>query len=333
MDYKDYYNILEVAKDADEKEIRRAFRKLARRHHPDVNPNNPEAEQQFKEINEAYTVLSDPEKRKLYDRFGAQWEQYRQAQAAGINPEDFARYGQPGQAAGSGGSRGYTRTVTPEEFEEIFGNAGGFGGYRATGASDTQEDFSDFFETLFGGRRTATGKQAQRRPGRDIEATVQVTLEEAFKGTMRLLQRSDGQRIEARIPRGVKTGSRVRLRGEGEPGSDGGVPGDLYLNVEMLPHERFRREGDDLHVSLPVNLYTAVLGGEAAVPTLEKSVMLTIPPGTQNGKRFRLRNLGMPQLRNSEQRGDLYAEIDVRLPTQLNTEQRQLFEQLRALEP
>ncbi|MEZ4864950.1 MAG: J domain-containing protein [Caldilineaceae bacterium] len=328
MDYKDYYSILGVSRSADEKELRRAFRKLARQHHPDVNPNNPEAEQRFKEINEAYTVLSDPEKRQLYDRFGAQWEEYQRAQAAGINPEEFARRG---QAAGPGGARAYTRTMTPEEFAEIFGSTGGFGGFQGGRRAANEEGFSDFFETLFGGgQRARTGRERVRR-GRDIEATVQLTLEEAFHGATRLLQRENGQRLEAQIPRGVRTGSRIRLGGEGETGSNSATAGDLYLNVEVLPHARFTREWDDLRLSLPVDLYTIVLGGEVQVPTLEQPVLLKIPPGTQNGKAFRLRNLGMPHLRNPDERGDLYVEVDVQVPTRLTAAQRQLFEQLRAL--
>ncbi len=331
MEYKDYYGILGIAKDADEKEIRRAFRKLARKHHPDVNPNNPEAEQRFKEISEAYSVLSDTEKRQLYDRFGAQWEQVQQAQAAGVSPEEFARYGQAGQAAQAGSGRGYTRAVTPEEFEEIFGRMGGTGGFRNVNVTGVDEGYSDFFDTLFGGGRSGrTSRQPRGRPGRDIEAAVQVTLEEALHGTTRLIQRGEGQRLEAQIPPGVRSGSRIRLSGKGEPGSGGAATGDLFLNIEVLPHARFTRDGDDLRVELPVDLYVAVMGGEIEVPTLEGKVALTIPAGTQNGKTFRLRHLGMPQLRAPDQRGDLFAKVMVRLPTQLNEEQRRLFEQLRA---
>jgi curved DNA-binding protein len=329
VEYKDYYSILEVSRDADPKELRKAFRRLARKHHPDVNPNDPQAEQRFKEISEAYTVLSDPEKRSLYDRFGNQWEQYQQAQAAGVSPEDFARQG---RGAEPGGPRTYTRTMTPEEFEEIFGRMGGARGFRSAGAPGAEEGYSDFFETLFGGGWGAGARaQPRPRPGRDVEATAQVSLEEAFHGATRLLQSQDGRRIEARIPPGVRTGSRVRLSGEGEPGSNGAANGDLYLNIEVLPHARFTREGDDLRVSVPVDLYTAMLGGEIEVPTLERPVALTIPAGTQNGRTFRLRNLGMPKLRNPEQRGDLFAEVEVRLPTELSAEQRRLLEQMREL--
>lgn len=330
MEYRDYYTMLGVSKNASEKEIRTAFRKLARQYHPDVNPGNAEAEQKFKEINEAYTVLSDPEKRQLYDRFGVEWEQYQRAQAAGMKPEEFARRQ---SAAGAGGPRTYSRTMTPEEFEEIFGGMGGFrdvgGAPRATGAD---ADFSDFFESLFGDRQRAAGApggQPRPRRGGDIEANVQITLEEALTGAERTLSYEDGQRIEVKVPRGVDTGARVRISGKGRPGRSGGPPGDLYLHIEVLPDPRFRREGDDLHVDVPVDLYTAVLGGEVEVATLERPVVLNIPAGTQNGRTFRLRGLGMSDLRNPDRRGDLYATVDVRLPTQLTPAQRRLFEQLR----
>ena len=321
MDFKDYYQILGVGKNADEKEIKKAYRRLARQYHPDVNPGDKAAEQRFKEISEAYTVLSDPDKRKKYDRFGAQWQQYERA---GVNPDDFGGFG----------NGGYTRTVTPEEFEQMFG---GFG--RGGGASG----FSDFFETLFGGgvgtrQRNTQGTpfegfstRARTHRGQDIETPVRITLEDAFHGTTRTLEAADGRRLEVNIPAGVKTGSRVRVSGEGAQGLGGGPAGDLYLVVEVAPHARFERDGDDLTVNLDVDLYTAVLGGEVQVPTLERPVVLTIPAGTQNGKRFRLRGLGMPNLKNPSRRGDLYAEINVVLPETLSREERRLFEQLRDL--
>lgn len=318
MEYKDYYQILGVSKNADENDIKKAYRKLARQYHPDVNPGDKQAEQRFKEISEAYAVLSDADKRKKYDRFGAQWQQYERA---GVNPEDMGGFGF--------GNGGHSRTVTPEEFEQMFGR-GGTGG------------FSDFFEGLFGGgpagprTRGAPGtpfegfSTRQRRGGQDVETPVTITLEEALHGTSRLLQRDNGRRLEVSIPAGVRTGSRIRVAGEGTPGM-GGQTGDLYLVVEVTPHSRFRRDEDDLTVEVEVDLYTALLGGEVEVPTLERPVLLTLPAGTQNGKRFRLRNLGMPKLRTSERRGDLYAEIKVTLPENLSGEEKQLFERLRSL--
>jgi len=316
MEYRDYYQVLGVGKNATHDEIKKAYRKLARKHHPDVNPGDKNAEEKFKEINEAYEALSDPEKRKKYDQFGAHWQQYTRA---GGRPEDFD-WSQ--WRSYPGGGQTYTRTVTPEEFEELFG--GGLGG------------FSDFFEMLFGRGtppRAATGRREPHvRParGRDAEHAIQVTLEEAFRGTTRTLQWEDGRRIEARIPPGVKEGSRIRLSGQGQPGP-GGSAGDLYLRVQVLPHSTFQREGDDLRVRVPVNLYTALLGGQVEVPTLDRTVRLTIPPETSNGKTFRLRGLGMPRLNNPSQRGDLYATAEVQLPKNLDAEERRLFQKLREL--
>lgn len=305
MEVKDYYRVLGVPRNADEKEIKKAFRKLARENHPDLNPGNAEAERRFKEVNEAHEVLSDPEKRKKYDQFGAQWEQYERA---GVNPNDFAR-----------GFGGGSRNISPEEFERIFGGYGRGGG--AMGGSG----FSDFFETLFGGAQSAGRRgdpfggfgQTSRAP-RQSEVEAQISLEEAFHGTTRTLQLGDGQRIEVSIPAGIQNGGRVRA-------------GDVLLRVRIQPHSRFRLEKNDLTVTVPVDLYTALLGGEVQVPTLERPVVLTIPSGTQSGKRFRLRGLGMPGVKSGDSRGDLYAEISVELPTSLSPKERQLVEQLREL--
>jgi curved DNA-binding protein len=317
MDYKDYYAILGVNKNATEREIKKAYRKLARKYHPDVNPGDETAEEKFKDINEAQEVLLDPEKRKLYDRFGSQWEQY---QRAGGQAQDFD-WSQWQQQPGAG--RTYTRTVNPEEFEELFGAQGGF---------------SDFFESLFGGRMGDrrsrsdfggfTQQQARPRRGRDQEHQIEITLEEAFQGTTRTLEWEDGRKINAQIPRGVKTGSRVRLSGQGGSGS-GGQAGDLYLRIKVRPHDHFQREGDDLKTTVAVDLYTAVLGGQVPVNSLDRTVNLTIPPETDNGKQFRLRGLGMPRLRNPDQRGDLYAVVSIQVPHNLSEAEKELFRQLR----
>ena len=326
MEVKDYYEILGVGRSASQDEIRKAYRKLARKYHPDVNPGDAVAEERFKELNEAYEVLSDPEKREKYDKFGAQWQQYERM---GGRPQDF-NWGQWQAQPGAGaGGPGYG-TVSPEEFEQMFGGRAGGG-------------FSDFFETLFGAQGAPGGfrgdfggrgrRQYQPRPraGRDIEHEVQVTLDEAFHGTTRSLQFEGGRQIQARIPRGVQSGSRIRLSGQGQPGAAGGQAGDLYLVVDVLPHPQFTREEDDLHVTVPVDLYTAMLGGAVTVPSIDREVRLTIPPETNNGRVFRLGGLGMPNLKDPEQRGDLYATLEVRLPDNLSEREKELFEELQEL--
>ncbi len=317
MDFKDYYKILGVSPNASEKEIKTAYRRLARKYHPDVNPNDPKAEERFKEINEAYEVLSDPEKRRKYDQMRQQYEAWKRA--GGQGTFDWSRWA-TGAPGGYGPGHVHVEYVSPEDlgdFSDLFGDLGGLGG------------FSEFFETFFGGPRRR--REPRPRRGRDIEQPLQITLEEAFHGGTRRIQWEDGSTIEVRIPRGIDTGKRIRVRGKGLPGVAGGEPGDLYLKVEVLPHPTFERRGDDLYVKVPVDLYTAVLGGEVKVPTMTGHVMLKIPPGTQNGKIFRLRGLGMPKLRNPDERGDLYAEVVVQIPTSLTPEERRLFMQLRDL--
>jgi curved DNA-binding protein len=315
MEYKDYYDILGVSRDADEKDIKRAFRRLARKHHPDVNPGDPGAEERFKEINEAYEVLSDPEKRRKYDQLGADWSRWQQA---GGRPGDFD-WSQWTTGA-PGGQRVYVRQGTPEDLEDLFGGA---------------SPFSDFFAQIFGGVETGAapgGFEYRVRPqrGQDYGQELEISLREAYQGTTRILQK-DGRRLEVKIPPGAHTGTRVRMAGEGRPGAAGGEAGDLYLRVKVAPDLQFERKGDDLYVTVPVDLYTAILGGEVRVPTLSGPVMLTIPAGTQNGRVFRLRGRGMPHLRQPEQYGDLYAKVDVRLPTDLGPRQRELFEELQRI--
>jgi curved DNA-binding protein len=321
VDFKDYYATLGVAKTASEKEIKQAFRKLARKFHPDVNPGDKAAEARFKEINEAHEVLSDPEKRRKYDELGANWRAYEQAGAAGTDP--FAGW----NVQTGGGGTGY-RTVSAEDLRDMFG---------------TEDPFSDFFKTFFGGaapsgaeRRGGRGRAGRARKGRDVEQEMELTLEEAFRGvTRRLAIKHDGhtRTVDVRIPAGVGDGSRVRVSGEGEQGGGGGDSGDLYLRIRLEPHPTFTRKGPDLHVRIRVPVTTAVLGGEASVPTITgKPLRLRVPPTTQNGQVFRLKGHGMTLGGKTQERGDLFATVEIEVPKTLTPEQRAHFEALAKLE-
>jgi curved DNA-binding protein len=332
MDFKDYYSTLGIAKTATEKEIKQAFRKLARKLHPDVNPGDKSSEAKFKEINEAYEVLGDPEKRKKYDELGANWRMYEQAGAAG-GPGASPFGGGWNVNFGGGGPQGGFRTMTEDEMRDMFGDA---------------NPFSDFFQTFFGGGGAAGFNEDVRggrggprartraRPGRDVEQEIELGLEDAYNGTTRRLAISlDGQHrtVDVRIPRGVSDGSRVRIAGEGEAGSGGAKAGDLYLRIRLAPHPRFERKGRDLYTRVPVPLTTAVLGGEAEVSTLAgKPLRLKIPPTTQNNQVFRLKGHGMPTAGKPDDVGDLYATVDVQLPKTLTPEERSHFEALQKME-
>jgi DnaJ-class molecular chaperone len=339
MDFKDYYSTLGVAKTANAKEIKQAYRKLARKHHPDVNPGDKAAEAKFKEINEAYEVLGDPDKRKKYDELGANWRAYEQAGAGGgpgfqgFDPSQFGGWNvHYGGGPGAQGGSGY-RTMTEDEMREMFGD---------------QNPFSDFFQTFFGGSMGGPGSdEAGRRggrargtrgprKGRDVEQEIELPLEDTFNGTMRRFSiKHDGhaRTVDVRIPAGVGEGSRVRIAGEGEQGSGGGQAGDLYLRIHQTPHPRFERKGRDLYTRVQIPLTTAVLGGEAEVPTLSgKPLRLKIPPTTQNGQTFRLKGHGMPVTGKTGEHGDLYATVEVQLPRELTPEQRKHFEELQKLE-
>jgi DnaJ-class molecular chaperone len=325
MDFKDYYAILGVTKTSAEKEIKQSYRKLARKHHPDVNPGDKNAESRFKEINEAYEVLGDPGKRKKYDELGSNWRQYEQAQRAGGGGGAGSPF-DAGQWTAGGGQGGY-RTMTPDEMRDLFGN---------------EDPFSDFFRTFFSGgdpepgRRSGRSARAPRpRQGRDVEQPIELSLEDAYHGsTRRLAITQDGgaRTVDVRIPPGVGQGSRVRVVGEGEQGTSGAASGDLYLRVHLTPDSRFERKGHDLYAKVRVPVTTAVLGGEAEVPALgAKPVRLKIPPMTQNGQVFRLKRHGMPIAGKSGHHGDLYATVEVELPRQLTPEQRVHYEALEKL--
>ena len=312
MEYKDYYQILGVARNASQAEVKKAYRRLARQYHPDVRPGDKGAEERFKEINEAYEVLGDPEKRKKYEELGSRWKDFEQWQRAGGDTSAWPF----GWSPSAGGAQ--YRTITPEELQDLIGGGG----------------FSDFFSFFFGGApgETRARRAGTRRPAaqmQPVEQPVQITLEEAYRGTQRMLQlqEPDGRvrRLEVKIPAGVDNGSRVRIPGQG--GSS-----DLHLIVQVSSHPQFERKGDDLYVQVTVDLYTALLGGEADVPTLKGTTLkLKIPAGTQNGCSFALRGQGMPHLRAPDQHGDLYATVNVRLPTSLSAEERELFERLAGM--
>ena len=311
VQFRDYYETLGVSKTASEDEIRSAFRKLARKYHPDVAKDKKTAEEKFKQINEAYEVLSDPEKRRKYDQLGEHWNQ-----PGGFQPPPQWGGGQPGDFRWGGGQDGGV------EFE--FGGTG----------------FSDFFEAFFGGGRgrSAFGGFGQRgavaERGHDVEADIMVTLEEALHGSTRQvsLRRAGSKKTETyqvKIPRGVREGQRIRLAGQGEAGERGGKSGDLFLRVRLARHPDFSVEGSDLVHEVKIAPWQAVLGDQLIVPTLEGNARLKLPPGTQGGQRFRLRERGLPGV--SGQRGDLYVVVQIALPKKLTEREREIWEQLARL--
>jgi curved DNA-binding protein len=316
--FQDYYAMLGVPKTATQKEIKAAFRKAARKHHPDLNQNDPAAERRFKEINEANEVLSDPKKRSLYDEVGPRWREYESWDKAGRpGPSPF------GAAPGGygGGPQVEYRTVSPDELESMFGDT---------------DPFSDFFHSMFGRSSAGAGRSRTRvtpRRGEDVEGSTDITLEEAYTGTKRTIELSGTgrtRRVEISIPAGVADGARVRAAGQGAIGSSGANAGDLFVRVHVLPHPRFTRDGDDLRELVEVPLDVAILGGEVPVRTLrDTTAQLRIAPATQNGARLRLRGLGMPKLRGGGH-GDLIAEIAARLPDKLTPAAEHLADELRA---
>jgi DnaJ-class molecular chaperone len=335
MEYKDYYKILGVDKKASEKEIKSAYRKLARKYHPDVNPGNPEAEAKFKEINEAQAVLTDPEKRKKYDTLGPDWEK-RFGQYGG------GRSGPYTYSPGNAGTADFS-----DFFETLFGQRG---------TSGTGGGFDFDLGSIFNRGRRQPRASAQR--GQDVDQSIDVSLQEAFSGVERSFTvqgqqecptchgsglKDDGlcptchgtgtvpksKRLDVKIPAGVREGSRIRVAGEGNPGAAGGSAGDLYLVVHVLPDPRFRREGDDLYTDVDVPVTALALGGEVTVPTVKGSIEMRVPAGSQNGRTLRAGGQGMPHLRDGG-RGDLFVKLNAVLPTKLSEQQKSLFEQLAA---
>jgi molecular chaperone DnaJ len=329
---KNYYDLLGIKKNATEKEVKQAYRKLARKYHPDVNPGDKASEAKFKEINEAYEVLSDKENRKKYDKYGDKWQHAEQFEQAARQQSQYWDF-----TPGGGGS----------SFTFSGGDVG---------------DLEGIFEGLFGGGRGGSfRRQARPSRGQDLESPVEVTLEEAYHGTTRTISLQSGEpctackgtgyiqnvpcsvcrgsgvaanikRLEVKIPAGVQNGSRVRVAGKGQPGYGGGPSGDLFLKVSVKPHAQFERRGDNLHVNVPVPLKDTLLGGEVQVPTPKGKLALKIPAETQNGKVFRLRGQGMPHLGKST-RGDLLAKVNVVLPTKLTEKEKEFFRHLGEPEP
>lgn len=288
-----YYSVLGIDKNANQDEIKKAFRKQAKKYHPDANPNDPTAEERFKEVNEAYEVLGDPEKRKQYDTFGSGWQQYQQG---GAGPQ-YANY-----------------NFRVEDLGDLFGgNGGGFG---------------SLFEQMMNGARAGGGFNQQPTRGQDYEQSISISLREAYEGTVRLLNK-DGRQIRVNIPAGVDTGKKIRLAGEGAPDPLSGTAGDLYLVVQVEDDPQFERDGDDLYADVPIDALTAMLGGEVTVPTMGRPVQLRVRPGTQAGAKFRITGKGMPKVRNKGEYGNLYARMVITVPEKLTDEQRKLAEQLR----
>ncbi|MBO0360336.1 J domain-containing protein [Hymenobacter sp. BT186] len=299
MDYKDYYKALGVDKKATNDQIKKAYRKLARQYHPDVNPNNAEAERKFKEINEAHEVLSDEDKRRKYDELGADWQRYQHAGAGRGQAQggfDWSQY----QQAGGGGF-------------ESFGDDG---------------NFSDFFSNIFGSMGGRGGSRAGA--GQDYQAELELTLEDAYRGGPRTLN-VNGKSLRITIKPGVEDGQTIRLRDQGAPGRNGGPNGSLYITLRVLPDARYARLGNDLTQEVQVPLYRALLGGEQVVDTLSGSVKINIKPETQNGTRLRLRGKGFPVYNKEGESGDLYLHLTVQLPQRLTDQEKDLIRQLAAL--
>lgn len=305
MEYKDYYKVLDTNKHAAGEEISKAYRKLARRYHPDVNPGDTVAEERFKEINEANTVLSHPDARAKYDRLSAKWDFHQSADEA----DDFEWQewlfipGLDGQ-----------EPELPAALDDLK-------------SKSSHTGFSDFYYGLFEAVVSEQPEPESPQPGEDITQPLEITLQEAFTGTKRIL-RVGNRKIEVRIPRGARTGTKIRVRGEGAAGIGGAPSGDLYLEIMVAPEPDIERTGDDLHIELPINVYSAILGGEAIVPTLKGKIKLRIPPETQSGKVFRIKRQGMPTLKNPEERGDLYIKVMITVPENLTEEEIELFEEL-----
>lgn len=305
MAYIDYYKILGVDKSASQDDIKKAFRKLARKYHPDLNPNDPSAKDKFQEINEANEVLSDPEKRKKYDQYGENWKHADQFEA------QQNQYGQ---------------------YQGDFGGFSGFGGSNGGGAqwsaSDDGSGFSDFFESMFGGGGRGRGNHAFR--GQDYNAELHVSLADAAQ-THKQVITVNGKNLRITVPAGIADGQSIKLKGQGGPGVNGGPAGDLYITFSIAEDNRFKRVGDDLYITAPLNLYTAILGGEQIIETMDGKVKLKVAAGTQNNSKVRLKGKGFPVYKKDGQFGDLIVTYSIEIPTNLTDKQKELFREIQSL--
>ena len=307
MEYKDYYSILGVAKNATADEIKKKYRKLAMKYHPDKNPGNKAAEDKFKTIGEAYEVLKDPEKRKKYDRLGENWQDYQQsAQPGRDGGPDFSSWArqQGGRSSRSG------------NMDDLFGGGG----------------FSDFFDFFFSGQGARSGRQGMNTPsrGKDLSATMEISLEQAFHGTDADVAIGNEQ-IRVHIPPGVRDQQVLRVKGKGGTGRSGGERGNLLIGIGISDHPTFERKDDDLHTELSIDVYTAILGGQVDLQTLKGHLTVTIPAGTSSGKTLRLKGQGMPVFGAKQVAGDLYVRIMITVPTRLTAEEKDLFLKLRLM--
>jgi len=309
MDYKDYYKILGVDKNSTKEEIKKKYRKLARKYHPDVNPNDHTAESKFAEINEAHEVLTDDEKREKYDALGADWQRY---QSSGHTQDfDWSKY------TGAAGGRAQTRTFHEEDLEDIL-RGGGI--------------FSDFFQNIFGGGFQSSGRQRSgfSIKGQDLQAELTIPLEEAFSGGVKVLDVA-GKKMRINLEPGIRDGQIIKLKGKGYPGGNGGANGDLYIKFFIPVHSEYTRIGDDLHLDIRVSIYTAILGGSVQVHTLSGTFKFTIPPETKNGTVFRLKGRGFRIFGKKESYGDLFVHVNLSIPENLTGKEKKLFKELAAV--